>query len=196
MRRDRRIKAKTIGPPHGLPKRLTFRSGSAFCEGKRKRPSVKVKRLVRPLGDRFPAFWPCLPALPGEGLAFLRCSIQTCSARHREVEPATSEAWWKRSSSAVACAPFPVEFWRVRFWFGKNTTLLRGKKKNCTFAKTKHTMCKPYDQEHTNPSMASESAFALEPVTDAISESVLAEECLSLEESKKLVVDMVHRHYH
>ena len=30
MGRNRRIKAKTIGPPHGLPKRLTFRSGSAF----------------------------------------------------------------------------------------------------------------------------------------------------------------------
>ena len=57
-------------------------------------------------------------------------------------------------------------------------------------------MCKPYDQDHTNPSMASESAAALEPVTDSISESVLAEECMTLEESKKLVVDMVHRHYH
>ena len=30
MGRNRRIKAKTIGPPHGLPKRLTFRSGSVF----------------------------------------------------------------------------------------------------------------------------------------------------------------------
>ena len=79
---------------------------------------------------------------------------------------------------------------------GKNATFLRGKKKSCIFAKTKHTMCKPYDQEQTNPSMASESAAALEPVTDSISESVLAEECLTLEESKKLVVDMVHRHYH
>ena len=57
-------------------------------------------------------------------------------------------------------------------------------------------MCKPYDQDHTNPSMASESAVALDPVTATISESVLAEECLSLEESKKLVVDMVHHHYH
>jgi len=31
-----------------LPKRLTSRSGSDFCEVKRKRPSVKVKRLVIP----------------------------------------------------------------------------------------------------------------------------------------------------
>jgi len=61
--KDQRVKAKTIGPPHGLPKRLTIKSGSAFCEGKRKRPSVKVKRLVRPLGNRCPAFWPW-PARP------------------------------------------------------------------------------------------------------------------------------------
>ena len=68
-----KFKAKTIDPRHGLPKRLTFKSGSAFCEGKcfafdvvkRKRPSMKVKLLVRPLGDRCPAFWPLLPALPG-----------------------------------------------------------------------------------------------------------------------------------
>ena len=67
--KDQKFKAKTIGPPHGLPKRLTFRSGSDFFEVKRKRPSVKVKRLVRPLGDRFPAFWPLLPAQPSLSLA-------------------------------------------------------------------------------------------------------------------------------
>jgi len=70
MRKGQRIKAKTIGPSHGLPKRLTFKSGSAFCKGKRKRPSMKVKRLVRPLGNRCPAFWPLLPAQPGQCLAF------------------------------------------------------------------------------------------------------------------------------
>jgi len=58
-----KFKAKTIGPPHGQPKRLTFSSGSDFSEVKRKRPSVKVKRLVRPLGNRCPAFWPW-PARP------------------------------------------------------------------------------------------------------------------------------------
>ena len=83
MGRNRRIKAKTIGPPHGLPKRLTFRSGSAF-QGmqmlafdvvKRKRPSVKVKRLVRPLGNRPSVFWPWPPhparwreGVPGRGV--------------------------------------------------------------------------------------------------------------------------------
>ena len=67
MGKDQRIKAKTIGPPHGLPKRLTFKSGGDFSEVKRKRPSVKVKRLVRPLGNRCPAFWPAPRAQPGEG---------------------------------------------------------------------------------------------------------------------------------
>ena len=65
MGKDQRIKAKTIGPSHGQPKRLTFKSGSDFFEVKRKRPSVKVKRLVRPLGVRPSAFWPCLSASPG-----------------------------------------------------------------------------------------------------------------------------------
>lgn len=73
---------------------------------------------------------------------------------------------------------------------------LRDMKISCIFAKTNHAMCKPYDQDHSNPTMASESAVALEPATSTVTEAVLAEECLSLEESKKLVVEMVHRHYH
>ena len=52
-----------------LSKRLTFRSGSDFCKVKRKRPSVKVKRLAIPCG-RFPARQPRLPAQPGWVLAF------------------------------------------------------------------------------------------------------------------------------
>ena len=48
----------------------------AFDVVKRKRPSVKVKRLVRPLGNRCPGFWPCLPARPGEGQAF-PCTLIT-----------------------------------------------------------------------------------------------------------------------
>ena len=47
-----------------VSKRLTFKSGSVFFEYKRKRPSVKVKRLVIPC-KRFPARRPCLPAQPG-----------------------------------------------------------------------------------------------------------------------------------
>ncbi len=38
------------------PKRLTFKSGSAFEECKRKRPSLKVKRLVVPWATAAPRF--------------------------------------------------------------------------------------------------------------------------------------------
>ena len=38
------------------PKRLTFKSGSAFGECKRKRPSLKVKRLVVPWATAAPRF--------------------------------------------------------------------------------------------------------------------------------------------
>ena len=51
-----------------LSKRLTFKSGSAFRECKRKRPSLKVKRLAIPCG-RFPARRPGLPTHPGRALA-------------------------------------------------------------------------------------------------------------------------------
>jgi hypothetical protein len=64
---NRRIKAKTIGPPHGQPKRLTFKSGGDFSEVKRKRPSVKVKRLVRLWATAAPRFGQGPRAQPGEG---------------------------------------------------------------------------------------------------------------------------------
>ena len=38
------------------PKRLTFKSGSDFCKVKRKRPSLKVKRLVVPWATAAPRF--------------------------------------------------------------------------------------------------------------------------------------------
>ena len=38
------------------PKRLTFKSGSDFCKVKRKRPSLKVKRLVVPWATAHPRF--------------------------------------------------------------------------------------------------------------------------------------------
>ena len=38
------------------PKRLTFKSGSDFCKVKRKRPSLKVKRLVVPWATAPPRF--------------------------------------------------------------------------------------------------------------------------------------------
>jgi hypothetical protein len=102
MGKDQRIKAKTIGLTHGLPKRLTFKSGSAFFECKRKRPFLKVKRLVRPLGKRFPAFWPCLPAQPGLVLANPFHYYQTSSQRrHCGLDP-QSPVLWDCSQSFLA----------------------------------------------------------------------------------------------
>ena len=45
-------------------KRLTFRSGSDFSEVKRKRPSVKVKRLVSPWATAAPRFGHSSPPYP------------------------------------------------------------------------------------------------------------------------------------
>ena len=97
IKRKRKIKAKTIGLPHGLPKRLTFRSGSDFSEVKRKRPSVKVKRLVRPLGDRFPAFWPW-PAHPSRsvfGVPMCAQQLKKCEAS-TEKNPVSSRVFLKK----------------------------------------------------------------------------------------------------
>ena len=52
-----------------LSKRLTIKLGSDFCKVKRKRPSLKVKRLAILCG-RFPAWRPSLPAHPSRYLAF------------------------------------------------------------------------------------------------------------------------------
>ena len=52
-----------------LSKHLTFKSGSDFCKVKRKRPSLKVKRLAIPCG-RFPARRPGPRTQPSRVLAF------------------------------------------------------------------------------------------------------------------------------
>ena len=49
------------------PKRLTFKSGSDFCKVKRKRPSLKVKRLVAPWATAAPRFGRARAPSPGEG---------------------------------------------------------------------------------------------------------------------------------
>ena len=49
-----KFKAKTIDPPHGLPKRLTFKSGSAFCEGKRQAPLHESQAFSPSLGQPLP----------------------------------------------------------------------------------------------------------------------------------------------
>ena len=109
--RNQRIKAASIGPPRGClnrlslsfllldekepknqgqnhrpsarpPKRLTFKSGSDFCKVKRKRPSLKVKRLVVPWATAPPrfgraraptpvGFWRSRPRCPLLSLPFL-----------------------------------------------------------------------------------------------------------------------------
>ena len=64
------------------PKRLTFKSGSDFCKVKRKRPSLKVKRLVVPWATAPPRFgrahapnpvevWRTRPRCPLFSLSFL-----------------------------------------------------------------------------------------------------------------------------
>ena len=57
-------------PAAQSPNRLTFRSGSDFCEVKRQAPLRENQAVSRPLGNRCPAFWPCLPAQPSLVLAF------------------------------------------------------------------------------------------------------------------------------
>ena len=53
-----------------------------------------------------------------------------------------------------------------------------------------------YTQEDTAPSMAAEAALALEPIVETVSCSEIERDCLPLEESKRLVLEMVHRHFH
>ena len=71
FRRSQRTKESrpkpSVFPRH--PNRLTFKSGSVFFEYKRKRPSLKVKRLVCPC-SRCSAFWPGPRTQPGRVLAF------------------------------------------------------------------------------------------------------------------------------
>ena len=52
--KDQRVKAKTIGPPHGLPKRLTFRSGSDFFKVKRQAPLRESQAFSPSLGQPLP----------------------------------------------------------------------------------------------------------------------------------------------
>jgi len=54
MKRKRKIKAKTIGPPRGQPKRLTFKSGSAFFECKRQAPLRESQAFSPSLGRPLP----------------------------------------------------------------------------------------------------------------------------------------------
>lgn len=53
-----------------------------------------------------------------------------------------------------------------------------------------------YGQNENKPTIASEAALAYNPVTKAATRSEVEKDCLPLAESKHLVLEMVHRHYH
>lgn len=53
-----------------------------------------------------------------------------------------------------------------------------------------------YTQKDTTPSMVAEAALAFEPTVETVSYSEIERDCLPLEESKRLVLEMVHRHFH
>lgn len=53
-----------------------------------------------------------------------------------------------------------------------------------------------YEQNQPNPTLASEPTCIYETTTEQVSTAVLEEECLTLEESKRRLLQLVHRHYH
>ena len=54
-----------------------------------------------------------------------------------------------------------------------------------------------YDsQEERKTTMASEAALAYEVSTKTTTLAELEEECMTLEESKRLLLERVHQHYH
>lgn len=53
-----------------------------------------------------------------------------------------------------------------------------------------------YEQNQTKPTIASEPICAYETDLEQVSAAVLEEDCLTLDESKKRLLQMVHRHYH
>ena len=76
------------------PKRLTFKSGSDFCKVKRKRPSLKVKRLVVPWATAPPRFGRALAPSPVKGRrSRTRCPLFSLS-------PLTTHSRPKPSSRA------------------------------------------------------------------------------------------------
>ncbi len=53
-----------------------------------------------------------------------------------------------------------------------------------------------YGQNENKPTIASEAALAYNPVAEAATRSEVEKDCLPLAESKRLVLEMVHKHYH
>ena len=53
-----------------------------------------------------------------------------------------------------------------------------------------------YNQNDNVITKASEPAVAYEVLTPQVDSVVIERECLSLEESKRLLLEKVHKHYH
>ena len=53
-----------------------------------------------------------------------------------------------------------------------------------------------YNQNDNEITKASEPAVAYEALTPQVDSMELERECLSLEESKRLLLEKVHQHYH
>ena len=53
-----------------------------------------------------------------------------------------------------------------------------------------------YNQNDNEITKASESAVAYEVLTPQVDSVEIERECLSLEESKRLLLEKVHKHYH
>lgn len=53
-----------------------------------------------------------------------------------------------------------------------------------------------YGQHDIKPTMAAEAAVAYEMTTELVSRSKIEKECLPLEVSKRLVLEMVRQHFH
>lgn len=52
-----------------------------------------------------------------------------------------------------------------------------------------------YEQNDKKPTMAAEAALAYNLVTETATRSEVERECLTLKESKRLVLEMVHQHF-
>lgn len=53
-----------------------------------------------------------------------------------------------------------------------------------------------YTQDDISPTLAAEAALEYDSIVESVTFSEIERDCLSLEESKRLVLDMVHRHFH
>lgn len=53
-----------------------------------------------------------------------------------------------------------------------------------------------YGQNENKPTTASEAALAYEPIIETATRAEIEKGCLPLAESKRLVLEMIHKHFH